>query len=197
MPHDDGLGGFTATDENILEVAGDQICRNFYTRVNGSFCLNWNFNKDNDAGMQWCYVSSACQELGANGKYVLMGGHQSDLAYKECSSEFDDLTITKSPLEIEKIAVDLSLDLGTLAKWTTSTKGMEGSMDLGSYDVALNSPYTTLWDSEDGRPPFLLISAHDENEYKLKMLKAPDGMMAAEEGRLGKVFGLECSIGDC
>lgn len=181
-----------ATDDDILQVLGPMLCTSFFEQIDDNMCVNWDYNAANNQGLQWCYVSSACPSLGVGQRVRGKYGFPTKLAVKSCTAN-DRMSRTMSPLQVAEIADRSNLDLSILLKWSFPVLGEEQYMGLKDLDFVSNSPIATIWNSEEDRPPYLVVDAYDKAEYKVQ--RSPASRIASNNIPLGKAFALNCTIG--
>jgi hypothetical protein len=98
-----GFGGMQA-----YSFVGQEFCVNFYTQVSGNFCTNREFGKETRD--QWCYVSSACQQLGG-------GSAVSDtISWKMCQDGVDTTLRSMQPEAVLALGIQENKDNGLLMK---------------------------------------------------------------------------------
>jgi len=176
---------------------GDEFCNKFFKRIDDNFCVNWDFNGASMSGKQWCYVSPQCKELG-DGNLRLSQDKTRQIAYKTCTDK-DQKLVMKKPYELAQLAEKADLDLGILTKWAYPVPGKVSTSTEADRNRTRDSPYATMWDSDDGHPPFSVVSANGTSQFVIDYRPSPDGKQAYMEGRMGKVNGLVClpQFGPC
>jgi len=159
---------------------GLEFCDAFYKRVDESFCVNLDHTNEPDAwyGGQWCYVSGECRSAPrANGT--------GSLRVKLCKEGEDRMLRDKSAEELISWAAKNDFEMGLLmkmaypvekqAKWPLVQDAFlhpaEASADPNStasvkqpkaldqrLKALLASGRPLILDSNDGHPPFALVS---------------------------------------
>lgn len=95
------------------EIAGEEVCTNFFEKVNENMCFNVGVNSQEDpvVGRQWCYVDARCKHLDG-------GGQKEDseeavkTKFKYCNPDVDRMSRYMSVEEVQNISRANDLDLG-------------------------------------------------------------------------------------
>jgi hypothetical protein len=158
-------GTYKATKEQVLEVVGQQFCQQFFEVLDDNSCVLFGYNSEKyNAGESWCYVSSECTNLGPLGE---VAHHvNGNLSVKVCT-DTDQRLVAKTPPELEQLAIKMNVDFGMLAKWAYP-KGGELAFPEWQNEMAMSSEFPTLWDSEDGTPPFEIYAAGGGEAWRLE-----------------------------
>mmetsp|Transcript_56273 Transcript_56273/g.121263 ORF Transcript_56273/g.121263 Transcript_56273/m.121263 type:complete len:235 (-) Transcript_56273:191-895(-) len=147
------------------EEMGFEFCSGFFMHMSGNLCVNQGIGAGNKT-REWCYVSSACQQLNGDSE------PSAQIAAKSCTEE-DDRLVDKTPVEIDALCAKDDMDVGLMVKmayvtpdqtrWDSAkTYFTTGSTDLDASQIqelaaVQESGIRTVIDSVDGHPPFAVV----------------------------------------
>lgn len=175
-----------AADPPARMIWADQTCAKFFERIDDAFCVNWNVKSKATPGVQWCYVSAECTDLG-NGTKA-----NANLAYKTCTPDDQKLSM-KSPTELESISQSNELDLAQLVQWAYPVGGKPFSMTRAQIEAVMESGVNTMLDSADTISDFELLSGN--KRYKVETNDHAVAVELYASGRLGKFSVMQCCEG--
>mmetsp|Transcript_56272 Transcript_56272/g.121261 ORF Transcript_56272/g.121261 Transcript_56272/m.121261 type:complete len:235 (-) Transcript_56272:191-895(-) len=159
------------------EEMGFEFCSGFFMHMSGNLCVNQGIGAGNKT-REWCYVSSACQQLNGDSE------PSAQIAAKSCTEE-DDRLVDKTPVEIDALCAKDDMDVGLMVKMAYVTPGQTrwnsaktyfttGSTNLaakqiGELAAVQESGSRTVIDSRDGHPPFAVVDGSKVYEVKMNM----------------------------
>jgi hypothetical protein len=150
-------------------AVGQEFCVNFYTQVMGNFCTQQMFSSSSRD--QWCYVSSACQQL--NGGLPV----SDSVSWKMCQDGVDRTLRSMQPELVELVSKHENRDAGLMLKmaYPISHQGLfwpdvkafitgdttQNPLMAATVNTTLTSIQASgqpmIFDSHDGHPPFGVV----------------------------------------